>query len=88
MINVASLALASLVASAPAPLSPSPLAPQSKGAALPSTVGAPKVYVFPMHGQMGTDVSKALVEIMKEDIRKQKPDIIVYHLKSADIDRI
>jgi hypothetical protein len=88
MINVASIALASIVASAPAPLSPSPLAPQSKGAALPSTVGAPKVYVFPMHGQMGTDVSKALVEIMKEDIRKQKPDIIIYHLKSADIDRI
>ncbi len=88
MINVASIALASIVASAPAPFVPSPLAPQSKGAALPSTVGAPKVYVFPMHGQMGTDVSKALVEIMKEDIRKQKPDIIIYHLKSADIDRI
>ena len=55
---------------------------------MPSTLTVPKVYVFPMIGQMGTDISNHLLDILKQDIRKQKPDIIVYMLKSADVDRI
>ena len=57
------------------------------GAELPSTLSTPKVYVFPMTGQMGTDISPQLVDIMIKDIKKQKPDILVMQLKSADIDR-
>lgn len=62
---------------------------QSLGGAapMPSTLAAPKVYLFPMTGQMGTDISPQLVDIMVEDIKKQKPDILVMKLKSADIDR-
>ena len=36
---------------------------------------------------MGTDISPQLVDIMIKDIKKQKPDILVMQLKSADIDR-
>ena len=72
------------VMAAPSALA-APAAPQN--AKLPSTLVSPRVYVFPMKGQMGTDVSKQLVDIMVKDIQKQKPDIIVYHLNSADIDR-
>ncbi len=57
------------------------------GAALPSTLTAPKVYVFPLTGQMGTDISPQLFDIIVEDIKKQKPDIVVMQLKSADKDR-
>ena len=86
MLHVASVALATILVPASAPIAP--LAPQSQGATMPSTLTVPKVYVFPMIGQMGTDISNHLLDILKQDIRKQKPDIIVYMLKSADVDRI
>ncbi|MFM7260002.1 MAG: hypothetical protein ACKO3W_05300, partial [bacterium] len=60
---------------------------QSVDATLPSTTSAPKVYVFPLIGQMGTDISETSFEVITKDLDKSKPDIIVFQLKSADIDR-
>jgi len=57
-------------------------------APLPSGNANPKVYVFPMIGQMGTDISEPIFKKLVDDAKKQKPDIIVIKLKSADIDRI
>lgn len=65
-----------------------PAAADVEGAPLPSTLTTPKVYVFPLKGQMGSDISAELLKAVTPDIRKQKPDIIVYQLESADIDRI
>lgn len=55
---------------------------------LPTGLANPKVYVFPMSGQMGTDISEPIFKKLIDDAKKQKPDIIVIKLKSADIDRI
>ena len=57
-------------------------------APLPTGLANPKVYVFPLVGQMGTDISEPIFKKLIEDAKKQKPDIIVLKLKSADIDRI
>lgn len=56
------------------------------GKPLPATTSTPKVYVIPMNGQMGTDISKQPYEDIIEDARKVKPDIVVFVLDSADID--
>ncbi|MCE2885328.1 MAG: hypothetical protein LW806_10560 [Planctomycetaceae bacterium] len=61
---------------------------QSADAPLPATTSVPKVYVFPLIGQMGTDISETSFEVITKDLDKAKPDIIVFRLKSADIDRI
>jgi hypothetical protein len=58
------------------------------GAPLPAATASPKVYVFPMDGQMGTDISEPIFKTLIEDVKKQKPDIVVLRLKSADVDRI
>jgi len=57
-------------------------------APLPTGIASPKVYVFPLIGQMGTDISEPIFKKLIEDAKKQKPDILVLKLKSADIDRI
>ncbi len=54
--------------------------------ALPSTLSTPKVYVIPMHGQMGTDIHPQPYKAIVADAKKVKPDIIIIELKSADID--
>jgi hypothetical protein len=61
-------------------------AAQAAGKPLPATTTTPKVYVIPMNGQMGTDISKQPYEDIIEDARKAKPDIVVFELESADID--
>ncbi len=48
--------------------------------------GVPVVYVVPMSGQMGTDIHPSIYDDVIEDILKVQPDVIVYQLKSADID--
>jgi hypothetical protein len=58
------------------------------GAPLPVGLASPKVYIFPLSGQMGTDISLPIVQTLIDDVKKQKPDILVLKLKSADIDRI
>jgi hypothetical protein len=47
----------------------------------------PKVYVVPMKGQLGTDIAREVYEDIVKDIRKAKPDIVVFHMESSDIDR-
>ncbi|MDB4775885.1 hypothetical protein OAG62_02050 [bacterium] len=46
----------------------------------------PVVYVVPMSGQMGTDIHPSIYDEVIEDALKVNPDVIVYQLKSADID--
>ncbi len=60
---------------------------QSADASLPATTSVPKVYVFPLIGQMGTDISDTSFEVITKDLDKAKPDIIVFRVKSADVDR-
>lgn len=72
------LALAAPAAAAPAP------APDNSSKPLPMK-GKPKVYVIPMTGQFGTDIIKDIYEEIIEDVRKVKPDFIVYHMNSYDI---
>jgi hypothetical protein len=89
MRHASTAAVATLALTLLTGLAASPVAQQAGGGAapMPSTLTAPKVYVFPLTGQMGTDISAQIIDIMVEDIKKQKPDILVLKLKSADIDR-
>ncbi len=79
VLAACSLAGPALAAAAPAPREDKPL---------PAGVANPKVYVFPMIGQMGTDISEPIFKKLIEDVKRQKPDILVLKLKSADVDRI
>lgn len=72
---------AGLAVAAPAPA-------DVEGAKLPSTLSKPRVYVLPLEGQMGTDIAMPLASKAIEDIRKEKPDIIIYKLNSADINKV
>ena len=50
----------------------------------------PKVYEIPMDGQMGTDIhgeingKPGIYDRIIEDVRKQKPDIVLFRIKSRD----
>lgn len=44
----------------------------------------PVVYVVPMDGQMGTDISPGIYEKIVKDIKVAKPDLLVYRLNSND----
>ena len=46
----------------------------------------PVVYVVPMSGQMGTDIHPSIYDEVVKDVMEVQPDVIVYQLKSADID--
>ena len=47
----------------------------------------PVVLVVPLEGQMGTDIHEQMAEQVIEDALEIKPDIIVFRIESADIDR-
>lgn len=63
------------------------VASAQNGAPLPSTLASPSVYLVPLKGQMGTDISMQLMKMYIEDIKKAKPDIIVLELFSADVNQ-
>ena len=44
----------------------------------------PSVYLVPMRGQMGTDIHKSIYEEVVEDIKRVKPDVVVFELDSKD----
>ena len=46
------------------------VASAQNGAALPSTLASPSVYLVPLKGQMGTDISMQLMKMYIEDIKK------------------
>jgi hypothetical protein len=46
------------------------------------------VYVVPFRGQFGTDIHPACYEDILEDLEDKRPDIIIFELDSADIDRV
>jgi hypothetical protein len=81
-LAAASITIATSIAAAPAPDRERPL----------PKVANPKVYIFPMgnkeFGQMGTDISEPIFKKLIEDAKKQKPDLVVFKLRSADVDRI
>ena len=64
----------------------------ARGAETPASVSAaneskvPVVYVVPMSGQMGTDIHPSIYDEVVKDVMEVQPDVIVYQLKSADID--
>lgn len=59
-----------------------PVAPDKDGD------GVATFYMVPMIGQMGTDIHPAGFEETMEDIRAKKPDVVVFVLRSADIDKL
>ena len=44
----------------------------------------PSIYLVPMRGQMGTDIHKSIYEEVVEDIKRVKPDVVVFELDSKD----
>ncbi len=44
-------------------------------------------YLVPMKGQMGTDIHLAAYEQIIEDIKAKNPDVLIFDLNSADIDK-
>ena len=85
MRSILSTAVAALAVSLP--LSVGGVAAAQQTAPLPSTLATPSVYVVPLKGQMGTDISMQLMKMYIEDIKKVKPDIIVMELFSADVNQ-
>ncbi|MCA9284938.1 MAG: hypothetical protein KDA22_06985 [Phycisphaerales bacterium] len=63
-------------------------APQAEPAAATADDGIPDVYFVPMKGQMGTDVHPSIYKDVIDDIRKTKPDLVVFVLNCADINTI
>ena len=46
------------------------------------------VYVVPFKGQFGTDIHPACYDEILKDLEARRPDIIIFELDSADIDRV
>jgi hypothetical protein len=46
------------------------------------------VYVVPFKGQFGTDIHPACYDEILKDLEAKRPDIIIFELNSADIDRV
>jgi len=44
----------------------------------------PSIYIVPMHGQFGTDVRAEVYKPVIEDIKKNKPDMVVLDIRAAD----
>jgi hypothetical protein len=51
-------------------------------------IARPRVYIVPIAGQIGTDVSPELVDGLLRDIKKVRPDVLVHRMNCADFDRI
>ena len=65
-------------------------AAESKGAAAAAAPGEKlkSVYVVPFKGQFGTDIHPACYDDILKDLEAKRPDIIVFELDSADVDRV
>jgi hypothetical protein len=48
---------------------------------------APVVSVIPFTGQMGTDIHPEIYKEIVEDVNEVKPDMVVFRLDSADVDK-
>lgn len=46
------------------------------------------VYVVPFKGQFGTDIHPACYDEILKDLKDKRPDVIVFELDSADVDRV
>ncbi|MBU3729754.1 MAG: hypothetical protein FGM37_11000, partial [Phycisphaerales bacterium] len=46
------------------------------------------VYVVPFKGQFGTDIHPACYDEILKDLEERRPDIIIFELDSADVDRV
>lgn len=62
------------------------LASLSATAAAVAGESTPTVYVIPLTGQMGTDIHPSIYEDIIKDANEVKPDIVIFRLKSADVD--
>ncbi|MBG84870.1 MAG: hypothetical protein CMJ40_10045 [Phycisphaerae bacterium] len=57
---------------------------KSKAATNNQDMNSMRVYVVPMRGQVGTDIVPRIYEEVVEDIKEQKPDIVIFELESSD----
>jgi len=53
----------------------------------PDPTKPPKVYTIPLVGQLGTDINNAAYKAVIEDVHEKKPDLIVFILEAADVNR-
>jgi hypothetical protein len=67
---------------APAAPALAPVAPVT------SADGVATFYMVPMIGQMGTDINPVGYEETMADIKTRKPNVVVFVLRSADIDKL
>jgi len=44
----------------------------------------PSVYIVPMEGEMGLDISKEVYEKVLVDLKAAKPDIVIFRMRSSD----
>ena len=51
-------------------------------------IAKPRVYVVPLRGQIGTDVSEVVVDELLRDLSRARPDIVVFQMNCADLNRI
>lgn len=88
------------VRDAPAPEEPTRTRPRKSSTTQPdrtvyrvgmgesSNEALPAFYVIPMKGQMGTDIHIDIYRDVAEDIRAQKPDLVIWKLDCADVDEL
>lgn len=48
----------------------------------------PAFYVIPMKGQMGTDIRSEVYRPVVEEIRREKPELVIWIMDCADIDEL
>ena len=61
---------------------------QVRNGAVEGLLAQPRVYVVPIKGQIGTDVSAEVVDTLVRDLKRVQPDIVVFQMESADLNRI
>lgn len=67
-----------------------------RGTGMGTQLVRPRVYDVPLyalvggklHGQIGTDVSAEVVDTLIKDLRRMRPDIVVFRMRNSDINRI
>jgi hypothetical protein len=59
--------------------------PRGLGEGDPNDESLPSFYIIPMEGQLGTDIHPIVYRGVLEDIRRVRPDVVVWRMKCADV---
>ena len=54
----------------------------------PRSSSATTFYIVPLKGQIGTDITARIYEEIIEDIKAQRPDVVILELNSSDIENV